>query len=728
MDHFNKSENEKRTSSIKAEIDKRSRLLLYTFIGMGVLFVICILVTQYSAKGTELRKIANSSVNYRDFKIQAHRGSILSYDGKVMATTVPEHHLYMDFKSSGLKPEFFNENVEALSQELSKYYKDKSAKDYKTILEEGYKNGDRYKRISPRRVNSVEINKVLSFPILDQGRYKGARIIDTVERRDLPYGELAKRTIGHVNSLGKGSGLEISLDSILSGVDGVALHQKVSGTFWIPTPTTTDKDPINGIDVVTTIDVEAQDVAEMMLKKQVLDNNASWGSAILMEVETGEIRALANFGKDDSGRYGDIYNYGIAQNMEPGSTFKVVSLLALLEKGGMNINTLVDCGDGNEKVGYATVRDTRAWGYGIIPLGRVFEVSSNIGFARAVTERFGHNPNGFADFFESKNFHKPFDFEINGESLPVVRRTTDAGWSGRSISMMAFGYEVMMTPLRTLAIYNGIANNGVYVRPHIVKELIKDGTVIERTPIDTLCSSLCSTTNLKDIQYSMEQVVNDGTAKILRNQYYKVAGKTGTAQVSKGSKGYHYDGGRNYLATVVGYFPADKPKYSCIVTIEVFHKDGSSNPYYGGSLSGPVFRAIADKMYSKAIGWGNELQRPQQPITTQTTTAKKSSKNEKLAVVKVGSREDLMKVSSQLELNGKGNIEVAYTDSIVVKDFDAIEIGKIPNVKGMGLRDAIYAINKAGFKVKPNGTGMVVGQYPMSADSLVDNTVTLVLK
>lgn len=720
-------------TQIKKEIYNRSMWLYVCFVIMALGFVARVLQLQYSEEGTALRNESKNIKNVEHRMLKARRGDILTYDNKVLASTIPLYHVYMDFRSNGLDSAKFNANVKPLANELAGFYKDKPASVYLDSLKRWYSKGYRYKKISPRRINYIELRTLLTFPLFKEGRYKGGWALDTLENRVFPYGELASRTIGSINEAGRKIGIEGSQDSILSGQNGVGLYQKVSGTFWVPIEDTTNSDPIDGLNVVSTIDIEVQDVAEKILRKQLVDNEASWGTAILMDVKSGEIRALANLGRKKDGSYADIYNYAIGQNMEPGSTFKIVSLLALLEDSKMSINQMVDCGRGSAMVGSAKVNDSHRAGYGVISVGRMFEVSSNIGFARSIYGNYHDNPQKFLNFIKSRNFDKSFDFAIKGEAKPMFHEPGDKSWSKSTLPMMAYGYELLYTPIHTLAIYNAVANSGIYIKPKIIKHYTKGNRIVKEVPTDTLCSAICSDKNLRDIKFTMEQVVNDGTAKVLLNPNYKVAGKTGTAQVSKGRLGYHYDGGRNYLATVVGYFPADNPKYSCIVAIETFHRDGSSQLYYGGSLSGPVFRSIADKVYSQAVEWGHNLEKPTKfPPVRGVDSVKRAASlvSSKRILVKGGDGKKIDNVARlfKLPVNSSGGDIVAIDSSLAVSNVD-INVAQVPNVKGMGLRDAIYTLNSMGFTISTVGVGTVSAQIPSAGAAYVKgDSIKLILK
>ncbi len=728
---------EPKLSPAKKSVKRRAMSLYVIFFTLAVLFLIRILYLQYSYEGYELREEGISQRN-REFRtIKAQRGSILSYDGKVLATTIPHFHIHMDFESTGFLEDSLESRLMALGEAMSAYFGDKSAEEYQENLLKWKKQGGlRYKRITPRRVNYLELEEVLKFPLLKEGRFKGGWSLDTLQYRALPYGDLASRTIGRTGLEGPTTGIELSLDSLLKGTDGVSLYQKVSGTFWMPLADTLNVEPTNGYNVTSTINIEVQDVAETMLRKQLTKYEAEWGTAILMDVQSGEIRALANLGRKNDGSYSDIYNYAIAKNMEPGSTYKLVNLLAFLDDCKLSIDKLVDCGTGTAYVSKAKIVDTSP--KGVVTIRRMFEVSSNIGFAKTIYEEYGDNQQAYIDFIRSRGFDKGFNLGIIGETDPIIYQPGDRYWSGVTLPMMGYGYGLMMTPIHTLAIYNAIANDGVYVAPRIIHSYSDENNNIVPFKTDTIHPQVGSPSNIKEIRYTLEQVVNDGTAKVLLNENYKVAGKTGTAQVSMGRLGYHYNGGRNYLATMVGYFPADNPKYTCIVAMELFHKDGTSTPYYGGTLSGPVFRAIADKIYSQAVEWGNTIERP----TSENIKAKKVVVREKDRDIDIkgGDAKMIQHVAKELGLPEpltRVRGEYVVVDSLLRANIAIEKIERVtpgdsietPDLRGLGLRDAINITGKMGIIARAIGSGQVAEQQPKQGEKISSlDTITLILK
>lgn len=714
---------------IRKEIYNRSLYLYYFFLLLGAIVVFRMLYIQYSSEGFELREEAQSGRSFGTRNTPAKRGDILSYDNRMLATTIPLYHIYMDFKAEGLDDKAFNSGVDSLSISMAAFFKDKSATAYRDSLTKWRREHRRYKRITPRRINYIELKEVTGFPILRRGRNRGGMLIDTMQQRVFPHGDLARRTIGRITESG-GFGLERYFDKELSGIDGVTAVQKISGNFWMPIPDPENIEPTDGYDIVTTLDIEVQETAEEALKEQLEKHDAIWGTAILMEVSTGHIRAIANLHKqtDSKGNveYVEDYNYGVGMNMEPGSTFKLVSLMALLDDAKANINETFDTGNGVARLTRYNIKvtDSHAGGFGRISLKRIFEVSSNIGFAKAVNKYYGDHPERFTDYLYKLGLADNFDIQIPGETAPVIRRPGDKQWNGSTLTMMSFGYAVLMTPIHTLAIYNAIANDGRYMKPMLVSEIRDRNTVVESFEPEVITDKICSPSTLRFLQESLEGVVNDGTAAVLRNDHYRVAGKTGTAQVAKGSHGYIVNGGRYYLGSIVGYFPADKPKYSCIVAIETFKPAGSAKVYYGGALSGPVLRAIADKVYAQSPDWGNTASRP---VKVSEKTLKYEREAERRAAipphVKGGASDRVNASAKKIGIMLKGNVSQDFirSDSAsVLRPVD--ENAPIPNTEGMALRDAFFLLESKGLTVSATGAGVVTKQ------TVRGDSVFLVLK
>lgn len=694
---MNAPNKKQKSQNIRKEIYSRSLFLYYVFTILAIMIVGNILYIQYGPEGSELRAEAKNSKNFAFKTTYAKRGDILSYDNRILSTSIPTYHIYMDFMAEGLADSVFKANVGPLAGSLANFFKDKPAKVYLDSMNKWHREKRRYRRISPRRIDYIELKEVLKFPLYSLGRNRGGFMLDTLNKRFFPNETLARRTIGRINETGTNYGIEGFFNKELKGTDGVTATQKISGNFWMPLKHETNVSPIDGYDVVSTIDIEVQRVAEDALRKQLSENEALWGTAILMEVETGEIRAIANLSqqKDRPTEYVEDYNHAIGKTMEPGSTFKLVTLMALLDDAKASINESVNTEGGRVNIGRAIVVDTKSGGYGTISLKRCFEVSSNIGFAKEINKYYASSPLKFINYLNKIKLGELYDLKIAGEQKPVIRKPGDKYWDGTTLTMMAYGYAIMITPLRTLAIYNAIANNGEYVKPRIVTEIRNKGEVVKEFPKEVIVDKICTDATIAHIKNSLEGVVNEGTARnILLNNNYRVAGKTGTAQVAKGKFGYSVNGGKYYLATIVGYFPADKPKYSCIVAIETFRPDGSAKKYYGGSLSGPVFRAIADKVYSQSPEWANSINKPliqkasgDKPTTPIYTTPQ----------VKQGLEKFVTAAATTLK-------------APVIKTINNDTIKGVPNVVGMAVRDAIIILEQKNLYVKFSGKGSIKTQ------------------
>ncbi len=687
----------------------RLRILYAIFIVLAIVILAKIAWIQFGPDSAHLKERA-IAISYSRANIEANRGDILTHDGRVLATSLPTFELRMDFAAEGLKDKTFNANVDSLAYYLSTFFKDKSKASYKTMLQNARANKakNRYKLISPRRVNYLELEEIQKFPLFRLGANKGGFITNQVNVRHFPHGTLAARTIGRVNRGGAKWGIEGAFDEPLKGTDGNSLMQKVSGSFKVPVEDEANIEPVDGLDIVTTLDIDIQDVAETALKQQLEKGNAQWGSVVLMEVATGEIRAISNLTRTAPGVYNEDLNYAIGTSLEPGSTFKLATLMALLDDGGMKLTDSIDTEGGRATIRRKLVIDDHK--EDVITLKKVFEVSSNIGFAKSVDSLYHKNPSRFVDYISSIGLADRLGVQIAGEAKPQIKRPSDKGsWDGYTLTLMSYGYALRLTPLHTLSLYNAIANDGAMMKPLLVKELRSYGQTIETFDPEVLNKAVCSRSTLKKVRECLEGVVNQGTAAdAMKNPYYTVAAKTGTAQIAMDNQGYTDSwGGRNYLATLVGYFPADNPKYSCIVTIKTYYGRGSYKTFYGASLAGPVFRAIADQVYASNYQW-------QQPIS-RTDSLPYIYSAPKL---KSGKISDITKVASKLdlEINKDKDIDqwaISKLDSLqTTNEVEALtdDDNLVPYVIGMGLKDAIYLLESRGLRVNFSGSGRVVQQ------------------
>ena len=695
---------EPRKPDIKKSILNRVRMLYILFFAVGMAIAGKILYIQYGPGGESLRS-KGERISYERVAIEADRGDILAWDGRLLATSVPMYEVRMDFAAQGLADSVFRKYADSLAGALATFFGDKSKNAYLILLNRAYSNKskNRFTQIAPRRVNHLEIKQISRFPILRLGQNRGGFIPVQINKRLLPNGPMASRTIGRVNEAGRKWGVEGAFDSVLRGTDGNMLMQRISGSFKIPVPDALSVAPVDGIDVVTTLDIDVQDVAENALRKQLELGDADWGTAVLMEVSTGEIRAITNLTRKGEGKFVEDFNYAVGMNLEPGSTFKLASLMTLLDDAGASLEEHYDTGDGRMMIGRARVVDSHACGD--VTLREVFEHSSNVGFALAVNKYYKENPRRFVDHLYKMGLGMPLDLQIPGGADPVIFRPGDASWSGVTLTMMSYGYALRLTPLKTLSFYNAVANDGKMVRPMFVKELKQYGQTLRAFPPEVMVSSIGSPKVIAQVQEALRGVVNDGTARGLKNPYYSVAGKTGTAQIAMGRHGYtDRFGGRHYLATLVGYFPADKPRYSCIVAIKTYNGPGRRGTYYGASLAGPVFRAIADRVYARNTSW-------------QTPLSERSDKADGVPALKSGRADEVRRVARRFDVPYTPERGVQW-QCLAKADSTGMELaplsgepsGAVPQVVGMGIKEAIYLLEREGLRVAFSGTGYVRSQ------------------
>ncbi len=708
-----------------------SKIIFLFMIVITLVLVGFILKLQYDSNSYILRNIAQNK-NFRSVTESAKRGDIFSDDNKVLATTITLYDIYMDFDAGGMTNDIFNKNVKGLAKGLSKMFKNKSAARYEKDLKSYRRQRLSYKKISPRRVDHIELMELNKLPLFNLGSNKGGKI--TIKRyiRHNPYGTLARRTIGRndrspENPSGAMIGLEASFDEFLAGITGISFQKKISGSFWIPDNSKEFIDPIHGNSIQTTINIGIQDVAETAIRKALEKHKADWGTAIVMEVSTGEIKAIANLTRDKNGRIYEDYNYAIGSSMEPGSTFKLMTLMALLDNGA-SINEMVDTGEGRKKVGARYYVDSGN-GLGVVTLREIFEKSSNIGFAELTEKHFGRNPQKFINYISKTGLVDKLDLQINGETEPLLRGPKERYWDKTSLGMLSTGYSaVLLNPLRTLMMFNAVANGGKMVSPIFVRKVMKDGNVIEEYETKVLNSKICKSSTLKLIQKSLEGVIYDGTgSRILLNDKYKIAGKTGTAQILvngtyKGAVGVHY------LGSFAGYLPADDPKYSCIVAIKTFKPYASNKKYYGGTTAGPAFREIADRIYADAIEWGYSIERPIVDKTIRDQIADgtyikppEKNKNKDIKAIK-GEKAKLKRAANFLDINES---KITFDNNSKIKDIGSFKnIKTIPNLIGMGLNDAIEIFTPLGVNVISRGKGAIFKQsIPKGAKIIKGSTI-----
>lgn len=634
-------------------------------------------------------------MNLRVEKIEANRGNILASDGSLLAASVPLFNLRIDAGNTHYNDEFFYENVDSLAWHLANLFRDRSKTEYKQTLVKGRRTNNRYLLLK-RDITYAQLKKVRKFPIFRLGKYKGGIIAEPRSKRVLPYQWLAFRTIGwDKEGTENDVGLEGAFSEILRGESGSRLMQRIGSGAWRPTNEENEIDPLDGHDIITSIDINIQDVAEDALMRQLIANEADHGCAILMEVKTGFIVAIANLGKNPEGYYEEELNYAIAESSEPGSTFKMASVLAALDDGRINLNDTVDTENGTTRFANRIMRDSHHGGYGRISVARAFELSSNVGISKVITKAYRQDPQTLIDKWYNMRLNEPLGIEIFGEGKPKIKDTKNKYWSKVSLPWMSIGYEIALTPLQTLAFYNSIANNGTLVKPQFIKEFRSAGVTTKKFEPVILKEKIVNNQSAIDqAKKLLEGVVQKGTATNLRNKVYKIAGKTGTAQIAQGNKGYNKS---NYKASFVGYFPADDPKYSCIVVIN----NPTKGVYYGGSIAGPVFREIADKVYATRLSPMDSVA-PDSLILPQIGNS-------------AGDFSDIAYLLKHQKLNfeqaaGSEFVKIETKDSVSAAIPLKVTEAKMPEVIGMGARDAVWLLESCGIRVKIIGKGKVKKQ------------------
>ncbi|MBU1718471.1 MAG: transpeptidase family protein [Bacteroidetes bacterium] len=679
------------------KVTKRRIFLVY--LG-SVLFALVILYQVFHiqfAEGDELRKKSEEkTVSYRN--IEASRGDILACDGSLLATSVPIYEIRLDLCPEALTDEIFNSNIDSLAWYLSDLFNDVSTADYKDILVRARTRCDRYYLLR-RNIKYDVLRKLRSFPIFRLGRNRGGfiAVLDN-KKRELPFRLLAARTIGYDRE-GISVGLEGAYSSDLLGVSGKMLMRRISGNIWMPLTDQLEIEPRDGNDILTTIDIHLQDVAENALLEQLKANDADHGCVVLMEVATGYIKAIANLSRIDTGRYFESYNYAVGESTEPGSTFKLASIICALEDGFVDIDDSIETGDGRIQYYDDELTDSRIGGYGTITVKQAFEYSSNVGISKIITENYGKNPEKFIEGLQKLGLDKPLGIEISGEGQPMIKKPgPKSGWSGLTLPWMSIGYELQLTPLQILTFYNAVANNGKLMKPRFVKEIQRAGKRIKRLDPVVLNEQICSKSTIRKARKLLEGVVENGTAKNLKEFHIKIAGKTGTVQIANDKYGYKYNTRVSYQASFAGYFPAEDPQYSCIVVVNA----PSKHVYYGNLVAGPIFKEIAEKVYSTRLEMHDEL------VAENTGNVMPRITN--------GRRNQLATVIKGLgfDVNSE-DLFSEYVDPYVeggelkLKKINFIP-GKVPDVTGMSLKDAIFLLENMGLRVKVSGKGEITGQ------------------
>ena len=699
-------------------------LIVVLFATVGVCIVLKAAIIMFKERGY-WNEVADRFVK-ENVLVDPNRGNILSTDGKLLASSLPEYSLYMDFmvsdpdenrkaKEQAKKDSLFKSHLDEICEGLHRIFPDRSAAAFKQHLQNGRNRKSRYYRIYPRRVSYIQYKEVQKLPFFNLGKNRSGLQGVASNNRKRPFGSLAQRTIGDVyadTALGAKNGIELAFDTLLKGKKGVTHRQKVMNKYL----NITDIEPIDGADIISTIDVDMQDICEKALVDKLYELNAMVGVAVLMEVKTGEVKAIVNMSKGNDGKYYEMRNNAISDMMEPGSTFKTASIMVALEDGKIEPDTKVDTGNGVKMMHGRPMKDHK-WnrgGYGVIDVTRILEVSSNVGVSSIIDQYYYDNPQKFVDGLKRLGITEPLHLQIAGEGKPNIKGPKERYFAKTTLPWMSIGYETQIPPLNILTFYNAIANDGIMVRPKFVKAAVKDGQIIQEYPTEVIREKIASESTLEKIRTILEKVVSQGLAKPAGSKQFAVAGKTGTAQISQGAAGYTA-GGRKYLVSFCGYFPADAPKYSLIVSIQ---KPGL--PASGGLMAGSVFSKIAERVFAKNLSY--ELKN----AIDSTTVVIPDVKSGDLAETSYVLGKLNVPTEGKTSKTSWGRVE---EDSVGVKlEQQSLKTGIMPNVVGMGAKDAVYLLEKAGLKVNIAGVGKVTRQsIPSGNKYLKGQTVALQL-
>ncbi len=612
----------------------------------------------------------------KEFVIEANRGDLYSDDGSLLATSITRYDIHFDALSPSGKN--FNEHLPALCDSLGKFF-NRPASYYKKALTEARKQKNKYFLIA-KGIGYDECARIRKFPLFSLGAYKGGIVVEGKTSREYPLGAIAHRIVGYERTDGQGNvfkvGLEGAFSKYLSGVEGRHLKQKIAQGQWKPIDDSNEIEPKDGYDVVSTININIQDIAHHALLKQLETYQADHGCTVVMEVATGEIKAISNLGRTKDGTYAERFNYAVGETYEPGSVFKTVSLVTALEEAKIDTTYTVDTKKGVISFYGRQVWDSNRKGYGVINLSKAMQLSSNTAIVQMVHDLFGKNPKKFVDKINKMHLNRKLGLSISGEGEPFIPQPHQRGWSGIALEWMAFGYGVEMTPLQVLTFYNAIANNGVMLKPRMIREVKHWNKSIQKFDIEVLNSTLCSEQTATVVKKVLENTVKYGTGKSLYTPHFSMAGKTGTAQ-----KDYKDKSKLGYISSFAGFFPADNPKYSCIVVI---HNPDKKIGYYGADVSGPVFKSIAQKIYTSSL--------------------------------LIDTIEDID--SSTVEVEKK----YAKYDQILSK-YKTI----VPNVIGMDAMDAIAIMENLGLNVKISGSAPKVSAQSISGGEYIGGRKTIKL-
>ncbi len=629
------------------------------------------------------------------FQVEAPRGNIFSDDGSLLAISMPLYKIRLDM--SVIEEDIFHANIDELAKGLSNLFNDKTPKEYYEFLIYSKNKINNKYILFKNKVTYNQLKLLKKLPIFELGQNRGGLIAEQRPHRHKPFGILAKRTIGILRSENP-VGIERAFDYTLKGSPGQQLKQKVGNGIWLPKKSDDNKLPNPGSDVVTTINIDMQDITEFSLHNALIEHEADWGCVILMEVVSGKIKAIANLRRDADTLIDEYYNYGIGEHFEPGSTFKLASIVAGIEDGYFSIEDSVDTKNGKHKFYDKVMLDSKEGGYGKITIGDAFVVSSNVGISKTIDKYYKDDPSQFLDRIYKMGLSKPLDIELPYANNLLIKNPKMKEWSGVTLPWMSIGYEMQLTPIHILTFYNAIANSGKMVAPMFTSKIMRGSEIIELRKSEIINPSICSKSTINKVIPLLKRVVDEGTANSIKTQKYNIAGKTGTTLLNYDDS--RKEGTRSYQASFAGFFPAENPKYSCIVVIN----NPKSGKFYGGNVAAPIFREIADKIFafnidihsaSEIDNSSSDFPKIKQGHTLDT----------KILTDVLGMNIDITNHEWMIPVLTNNNL------SLKVRRIESdLKNGIMPNLIGMGVKDALYLLENYGLKVEYKGYGSIKEQ------------------
>jgi cell division protein FtsI (penicillin-binding protein 3) len=714
----------------KTKVNSRKVILVRAYLVFGLLavFAIAIFVTAVKLQlGTDDKfREEMSAKNTRIKEIEALRGNIYADDGSLLATSVPKYDVVFDLRADGLTSAVFIAKIDSFSMMMSRMFPERSTSDWKEHFIKHREKRTRYLKIG-KDLGFEQVKAIRTWPIARLGKFKGGIWYEEKGKRMYFMGELAKRTIGYIKDK-TAVGLEGAFDTLLRGKNGTQMQQRMSGQTWRPIQVGNNRLAVNGKDIVTTLDVRIQDIAQYALQKGLEAESADHGCVIVMETNTGAIKAMANLKRGEDGQYYEAQNYAVSEFTEPGSTFKLVSAIALLEDGKISTKDTIDNSWGKWSWYDLDLEDAVKPKKRFYTLGECLQYSSNVGTSKFVMQHYKKDPEKFTQHAMDLGLHIKPKFDIPSSNGPSIATPEKAGWSGTSLPSLSIGYSSQISPLQTLMLYNTVATKGKLMQPYMVKEIRHEGQTLSKIEPIVLKEQAISAKTAATLTEMLTQVIDNGTAIGIKTENYKIAGKTGTAWLSQGKAGYNQENNRQFQASFAGFFPANNPQYTIVVVVN----SPKGARYSGSQIAAPIFKNISDRIYSTHIKVQPALQTASLP---QVPGILKGDLNKtKWVLNEIGISSQLLLDSSKNNKNADPVLTGKYIEA--TKEAHSVKLkpvtvnnNTIPDLRGMGLRDALKILSDMGLKASYSGYGRITDQAPApNAKRAASNEVVLILK